>query len=328
MLYIFSIENVASQVSLPLDEKAKNYLSELSDEKLCESSTDDNFNAQRRLCISWESFDDVKNNACLEWGAFINKQNYIEEVEKRSTLNNPCVLIKEERRRKLELARNKCISNPPIDIRRKKHCSKIEEIYLEGYLDSIKFYLLGAFFLIVFLLLLLVRKLGILRILTVLKSILTKIKCTLVSNSMNCVGVNSVTSKVYEFAIYSKCLVSDSEQHVHIAVKQGFCWPALFFTAIWAWAKGMIFVGFGLIFLIVIVSIITKIIIVFEPSIGGMSADVLITLALSVWIGKSASQWRETWLEKNDYEFQEIISGSNPSDAINNYLLMKKGANS
>jgi len=137
---------------------------------------------------------------------------------------------------------------------------------------------------------------------------------------------NSLTETGGGFAIYSKGSYIDSEQYEYQAVKNGFSWPALFFGPIWAWVKGMVGVGFGLLGLAIFVNVIGKILQFGthrSAPIVGLFFDWLITLGVAIWIGSSGNKWRKSSLEKEGYKLvQANAPGSSPPEAI---LAYKEG---
>lgn len=75
-----------------------------------------------------------------------------------------------------------------------------------------------------------------------------------------------------------------------IAVKQGFSWPAFFFTWIWALSKGLVGVGFGLLILVLVLNFGGRILVYFL-GIPGVFLDALIVLVFCGSIGGGGNGW-------------------------------------
>jgi hypothetical protein len=99
------------------------------------------------------------------------------------------------------------------------------------------------------------------------------------------------------------------------AVKQGFCWPAFFFTVIWAFVKKMWGIGIAVGGVLLLLSIIEA---AFEEggSGGGALVMLLIQLALYIFIGLNANDWRRDNLQKRGYEKLCTMQANTPDAAI------------
>jgi len=100
-------------------------------------------------------------------------------------------------------------------------------------------------------------------------------------------------------------------EHPHFGrqiVKEGFIWPAFFFTFIWAWAKGMVAVGFailGPLFLLYLIGVELMLI-----DVDGQDSDsiaTLISIGIQIFIGFKASKWRCNHLKKKGYKLVETV---------------------
>lgn len=119
------------------------------------------------------------------------------------------------------------------------------------------------------------------------------------------------TSKQYR--IYENTL------GVREAVKQGWSWPAFFFSFIWAFVKKMNAVGGGvvggLVFLIIFFGAI-------ENSSNADSNDALnalfgfVEIALAVVFGVNGNRWRELNLGTRGYQLKGIISAETDESAL------------
>lgn len=106
---------------------------------------------------------------------------------------------------------------------------------------------------------------------------------------------------------YKVYLRGESEYEV---VKQGLSWPALLFTPIWAWSKGMVWVGFGLLGLSILIDAIAMV-----ADIGaGLGAAV--GLGYLIWVGNSGNAWLARSLEKRGYRLIGEIAASSRAAAL------------
>lgn len=99
------------------------------------------------------------------------------------------------------------------------------------------------------------------------------------------------------------------------AVKQGFGWPAFFFTVIWAFAKNM----WGLCFaFLVVISLLTLVKTAFEQegSEGGVLVIFLARLALCIVFGVKGNDWRRGNLQKRGFEKVRTVQSETHDAAI------------
>jgi len=78
-------------------------------------------------------------------------------------------------------------------------------------------------------------------------------------------------------------------------VKNGLSWPALLFTWIWAWSKGMVWVGFGLLGVSIVIYAAT--------ALAGVGAGwaAVVALGYLIWVGNSGNPWLARSLERRGY---------------------------
>ena len=88
------------------------------------------------------------------------------------------------------------------------------------------------------------------------------------------------------------------------AVKQGWSWPAFFFTWVWTIVKKMWWPVVGLIVAVFVLL----------PIIAALG-DV-ITIVISVIFGIYGNDWREINLPNRGYDYKETITAANPEGAI------------
>ncbi len=97
------------------------------------------------------------------------------------------------------------------------------------------------------------------------------------------------------------------------AVKQGWSWPAFFFSCFWALTKKMWLTGASLfVFSLLLGTYIA------EAGMGKTGDDIInvISLAISVIFGLKGNDWWEALLYSNGYEEKEIIPAPSPRAAL------------
>jgi hypothetical protein len=90
-------------------------------------------------------------------------------------------------------------------------------------------------------------------------------------------------------------------------IKNGFSWPAVFFSMIWAWVKGMDGVGFALLGLNFLLYILNAVIagLLGQYGILGVACIVfyfLFLLGVIFWVGFSGNEWRKKSMDKRGFE--------------------------
>lgn len=110
----------------------------------------------------------------------------------------------------------------------------------------------------------------------------------------------------------------DVYQHPNLgyqAVKQGFAWPAFFFTVIWALIKRLwkiALILFGVMFFLTFIETI------FEQ--GGSEEGVLVMLFLQivffVFVGAKGNDWRRKNLENRGFKHVRVVQAKNVDAAI------------
>lgn len=107
------------------------------------------------------------------------------------------------------------------------------------------------------------------------------------------------------------------------AVKQGWSWPAFFFSIIWAMIKKMWALGGGFLVAFFILGLILGI----AGAEEGV-ADGLINIAgiiVNIVFGINGNAWREKNLLSRGFEFQDTVTAANPDGAM--ALLLKSSNN-
>ena len=105
-------------------------------------------------------------------------------------------------------------------------------------------------------------------------------------------------SAARKYSFYELALNSRARR---VRVKDGFCWPVVFFGPFWAFSHGMWAIGLGLLFFAILVNLLTTPVFL----LGGLGAGafyILTVLVFLIWIGKYANTWLRNSLEKKGYE--------------------------
>ena len=100
-----------------------------------------------------------------------------------------------------------------------------------------------------------------------------------------------------------------------VLIKEGFCWPALFFTAFWALWHRMWLVAIALFVINGILSGLAHALGLDAASSGVLSAG------FAVIVGFVATDLRRWFLERRGFLFSEVVSGADQDTAARNYLV-------
>jgi hypothetical protein len=106
------------------------------------------------------------------------------------------------------------------------------------------------------------------------------------------------------------------------AVKQGWSWPAFFFSFFWAMVKKMWGLGVGWLIGFFVIGMIVGM------AGGGPDGDILINIAgliANIIFAVNGNSWREKNLVSRGFERVDVVTASNPEGAMALYL---KAANS
>lgn len=105
----------------------------------------------------------------------------------------------------------------------------------------------------------------------------------------------------------------------HEAVKQGWSWPAFFFSWIWAMVKKMWGLGVGLLVALVVLGFIVG---ASGAGPGGGALINIVAIIINIIFGVNGNKWRVNNLPTRGYEYKETVTASNPEGAI--ALVMKE----
>ena len=101
------------------------------------------------------------------------------------------------------------------------------------------------------------------------------------------------------------------------AVKQGWSWPAFFFSFIWAFAKKLWLLGIAFIIGSLVFGLIVG------AAGGGEGLDALInvvSIVISIVFGINGNSWREKNLFSRGYEQADTVTAASPEDAVALYV--------
>lgn len=116
--------------------------------------------------------------------------------------------------------------------------------------------------------------------------------------------------------------IFENPQGQREAVKVGWSWPAFFFNMIWALVKKMYLLGIGL--------LVAFFFLGFVGGLSGQSTEQAIgvitniaSFVLAIIFGASGNKWRESNLQKREFDLKDTVSAKTPENAISLYLKEK-----
>jgi len=119
----------------------------------------------------------------------------------------------------------------------------------------------------------------------------------------------SVSSPAYRFAVYSHPVLG------YEAIKNGFSWPAFFFTWIWAFIKKLW--GHGVVFIVVLfVLLIIESAFQQAGSSGGVLIMLILQLGLFLLFGINGNKWRAEAMERRGFSLVTQSMAATPEAAI------------
>jgi hypothetical protein len=105
------------------------------------------------------------------------------------------------------------------------------------------------------------------------------------------------------------------------AVKQGWSWPAFFFSVYWAIAKKMWLLGIGTLLGtfagVFCLGFIMTIVGLGERSIDGLAK--LVGIAIKLIFGANGNKWRENNLHSRGYTMKGTVAAKNQEEAVDLY---------
>ena len=106
----------------------------------------------------------------------------------------------------------------------------------------------------------------------------------------------------------------------HEAVKQGWSWPAFFFSLIWAMIKKMWGLGVGVLIALLVLGFIIGI-----SGVSGTESLInAVVIMIKIMFGINGNKWREDNLSTRGYEYKKTVAAANPEGAI--ALCMKENS--
>lgn len=97
------------------------------------------------------------------------------------------------------------------------------------------------------------------------------------------------------------------------ALKQGWSWPAFFFSWFWAMVKKMWGIGIGVLIGALVFGLIVGLSGAGE---GGWGLVNIVAIIVYIIFGKKGNKWRENNLLTRGYEWRETVTAANPEGAI------------
>jgi hypothetical protein len=95
-----------------------------------------------------------------------------------------------------------------------------------------------------------------------------------------------------------------------LPIREGFSWPAFFFTFFWALWHRLWLVALGLFVLLVVISLVLEI--------SGIdpAARLVITLGVYSLIGFVANDVRRWWIERRGWRLDSVVTGLDADEAV------------
>jgi len=103
------------------------------------------------------------------------------------------------------------------------------------------------------------------------------------------------------------------------AVKQGWSWPGLFFTVMWALAKRLWSLGGTALVLFFVLALVLESLLALEPT-TLENVSRVIGLVVALLFGLRGNIWRENNLLARGYTHVQTIVAANPESAIAQFL--------
>ena len=123
--------------------------------------------------------------------------------------------------------------------------------------------------------------------------------------------------------------IYENESGTIVSIKDGWSWPAFFFTVIWCFVKKLHMIGIGLVIYIIISQIIITNNTTLEYNYytgytyyedSGMSVLFsLIGLGINIWLGVTGNEKRCDYYQSVGFTYQGIVTAVSPDAAIATY---------
>ena len=105
-----------------------------------------------------------------------------------------------------------------------------------------------------------------------------------------------------------------------VPVKEGFCWPAFFFSVVWSLWHRLWFVAVALIAVNLAASVI-----VFQTG-ANQVVNFVISFGIALLLGYMANDFRRAKLERNGYSERGVVLAGTAKAAVERYLDARSGA--
>jgi hypothetical protein len=94
-----------------------------------------------------------------------------------------------------------------------------------------------------------------------------------------------------------------------LLVEEGFCWPALFFSFLWALWHRMWLVALLLLLVSTVIEVALSLV---GANIAARGA---LNLGFALFVASSANDWRRAWLARRGFRLSEIVASDNEDAA-------------
>jgi len=106
-----------------------------------------------------------------------------------------------------------------------------------------------------------------------------------------------------------------------VPVKEGFCWPAFFFSVVWSLWHRLWFVAIALVAVNLVAGII-----VFQTGANDV-VNFVISFGIALVLGYLANDFRRAKLERQGYSERGVVLAGSAEAAVERYLDTQTGAN-
>ena len=110
--------------------------------------------------------------------------------------------------------------------------------------------------------------------------------------------------RIYTVHLKAAADPADSPDRDAVLVKEGVCWPAFFFTFVWAGVRGLLIVGTALFAVALVLALLLVVV-----GLDVVSA-VAVIAGYRLFVGLSANDWRRWTLRRGGYEEFAVVTGA------------------
>lgn len=127
------------------------------------------------------------------------------------------------------------------------------------------------------------------------------------------------TAAPYRYSVYSHPSLG------HEVIKNGFSWPAFFFTWIWAFIKKLWSYGVGFIVVLFLLLMIESIFFQKADSSGGALIMLVLQVAIFLFFGINGNRWRSESMERRGYTLVGRSLANTPDGALSEMANNRSG---